>query len=966
MGVIIKSTSVEEVDEKNIKIEMVGQKTKGLLEVPLSWRLPFFVIHKKVFDEFLKSDNINREKILSFVTKKIEEILEKWQIPKDGKIIMRSSGVLEGMSERGKYESMECEVLEIKDSINRLYCSLEKEGNESIAYVIQPYVERKKFGHLSNERRVSKDRRDWKLEYENGEESVNTIGVRKWRIEYERTRLISQSLFCDEEKNVKAVLRKVAYYFTEFYKNERVHLEFVWDGMNVYVVQCDREEIDENAENPLDYSIEINDASSLEGLKVFREISIKDGQVFSKVENVILYKKMGLITAPLYIIDDKNVITSLEKGIITPELKNDIELLTSKSLVIRTDVKKGDRIEGQLLPRSNELRNYESAITWFKENLHKILEYDKIAIIAHIFIPAISAAFAYANPKSKIVTVQSLWGLPEGLYYNAHDTFLLDVGTKNIQHIDEEKIKITSFQADFKSVYIAPNEQGRWEEKVVKAPHDWGKSITDRQAKTIAKGSIIIAQNVKMPVSIMWFVGIDKEFYGVDCLPWFHEEYGNNTFSHDTYKKKYYTEKEIVITNEKDLDKYENDNKIRTITIHPKDDQSLRSKEFLSKVGEFAKRKNITIFLEGTILAHPVYQLMNQGVKVVLAKKNKELIDKMQFDKLVRDKIPEKIISNMENIVCYRAKETILIRYLKEKMIEEVYEVIDANSEESLSTELADVYEVMKTIKGKIGEIKEWHNVLRTKEVNIEETDKLILSVSDMDICNFEIEKKLYSEGLEYTCNIDRLHQDIELEIKINKKQANMKNKPLAFGVDKKRRQMLDVAYKILDEKDVNKLTFLCDDLEKIINYNLEELHMSKEEFVQVCSNKNKRNGGFEEGFVLQETRVYTTEHNKVDSEGQIEFEFESTEEYPQLQELLFSPMNYIDFRRTDKEELLIRIKYPLCFERWGNEFMGVQVENMYGPNTKLLINAYRNGTKYSFDIYLRCNHFEQRSFEIW
>ncbi len=963
---IIKSLSVNKIDQKDINVEVVGQKTMGLLRIPSSWRLPFFILHKEIYEDYIKRCEKDREEILSYITKQAEKLINYWEMPKVESVIIRSSGASEGMLERGKYESQECKISEIKNAIKKLYSLLEKENSESIAYVIQPFVERKKYGHLSNERRVSRDRRDWKLEYEDPEQLVDTIGVRKWRTEYEEEVLISRPLYCEDQSNIKDSLRRVAYYYSEFKKNERLHLEFVWDGKVVYIVQNDREEKNEKAENPMLYPIKINDAASLDELKVFRKINHRDAKRFRKVENVILYEELGLTIAPLYIIDDKEIILSLEKGMVSEELKKDIELLTSKSMVIRTDVDKEIVQDGQFFPRSNELRNYQSAIIWFKENLCKITHYNKIAIIAHIFIPAISAAFAYATPKNKIVTVQSLWGLPEGLYYNAHDTFLLDTGTRDVKHINEDKIKITNFQADFKEVYIAPDDKGKWGEKIVKEPYDWRKSITNKQAKTIAKGSRLIAQKVGIPVSVMWFVGIDKEYYGVDCLPWFHEKYGNNTFSHDTYKKKYFTEKEIVITNERDLEKYENDTKLRTITIHPKDDEFLRSRDFLSKVGEFAKRKKVTIFLEGTILAHPVYRLMDQGVRVVLSKRNKELIDKMQFDKLVRDKIPNKIINNMEDVRCYRANDTILIRYLKEKLIEEVYEVIDADNKEDLCEELADVYEVLCNIKKRIHTIKEIFSVSRTKKVNITGQDELIANITNIDICNPEIEKKVCSNGWKVTCNIDRIHQNIEFEIKLNKKAESAKKQDHNYNkVDREKKNILEMSYQILDEKDSDKIMLLCNNIINEIIKQLKYLKVSKKDFTAICTKKNNKNGGFEEGFILQETGVYTEMFNEIADESQMEIELEHTENYPQLRELLFSAMTYIDFRKSGGEELLIRIKYPLCFEEWENEFSGAHVENMFGINTRVVVYARRKKCKYSFKICLRRNNFEQLSFNM-
>ena len=68
------------------------------------------------------------------------------------------------------------------------------------------------------------------------------------------------------------------------------------------------------------------------------------------------------------------------------------------------------------------------------------------------------------------------------------------------------------------------------------------------------------------------------------------------------------------------------------------------------------------------------------------------------FNKLVRDNIPNIIKNNGEEVV-YRelSNEEYMIELLN-KLKEEVNEVIDSNNKDELLEELADVYEVIKSL----------------------------------------------------------------------------------------------------------------------------------------------------------------------------------------------------------------------------------------------------------------------------
>lgn len=69
----------------------------------------------------------------------------------------------------------------------------------------------------------------------------------------------------------------------------------------------------------------------------------------------------------------------------------------------------------------------------------------------------------------------------------------------------------------------------------------------------------------------------------------------------------------------------------------------------------------------------------------------------MRYDKLVRDKIPEKIIKNWDTPIFHIAWDEEYYEKLKEKVIEELNEVAEAASHEIIQ-ELADLKEVALAI----------------------------------------------------------------------------------------------------------------------------------------------------------------------------------------------------------------------------------------------------------------------------
>lgn len=953
---VIDCKSIFEYQEKDIMEEMAGRKAVGLLQVPSAWRLPFFVIHQNVAENYIKATESERSRLVAVVSARIRECIRLWSLGEKERIIIRSSGKEEGMSERGKYDSEDCMVSAVEETIEKLFGLSISEGYGPIAYIVQPFADRIEYGHLSNERRVSKDARDWKYEFEGSNSEVYSLGIRPWRTALDTAFISEDNLICDQKKEIGAVLRRVAYRYTVKMKGKRVHQEFVWNGGRIFIVQNDVEQYPETEVNP-EKLPKRNNMEKLEHLKVFREVDKSEESEFSKIENVKKYAEWGLPTAPFYMIRDREVIESLASGSVSEALKEDIVLLAAHSVVVRTDVSKYETADRQLLPRSNELRSFEAFMEWAQNGLPELLKYQDIILLVHVFIPAVSAVFAYASPDNRIVTIQSLWGLPEGLYYNTHDTTQVDTGTRYMDHVDEDKITDIKMRKAYKGFFYAPDESGTWKEMVPSPPYDWKMSITKKQARRIAWGSRLIAQKENKSLSIMWFAGVDENYYKTDCLPWYHEEVSERTFTHDVYQKKYYTQREALISSEEDLNNIGDIREVGAITIHPRDDSVLRNKKFLNEVGKFAKKNDIAIFLEGTVLAHPVYRLMSQGVKVVLANSEIVLFGWEQFNKLVRDKIPDKIQSNMEGVRCYVAKEGFLLRYLKEKLVEEAYEVLDAETTEDMVEELADVYEVTTGIR-RLAEKETYFKINRTGKPMITEEADLLQKITLTNLMR-KMEKADYAAEYFMGFCLERNHQELELELRFfeGEQEEILYDRKIEYLSAE---ELLYLAYQLLDTYEQDEICQICDRIEAQISCKAKQSGYALDRVEEIGDKKRERNGGFEKGYILKETSKnarYETEE-QTDSWG-----IEHDTSYAEINELLFNPVTYVDYRKAAQGELLIRIRYPLCFENQSNRFSGKAVNKMFGIGSKLYVIAERICEKYVFSIFLE--RYQQLSLEF-
>ena len=705
----VAQEGIEVLKPEYVTIERVGEKAFGLSALPAKWTLPFFVISDQLFDDYIEKNDIRG------LTSKWDDLVNSAAthcgISPEDQIIVRSNARVEGLEERGKFISVEGTFREWPQLVKQCFDdSLEQEEPQNIhmPVIVQKRVIALSYGHISNERRVAEEIRDWKGEIEAKIPRVFSVSLRTWRKKVNVDGYLNAPLMCPGDRVIKDVLSVPCTWATE--QRIRAHFEWVYDGDYIYLVQAD-EETPTDGINPMknacetlaaDESIDSGFPYCVHMLKA--EDAGRYGQ-YAKIHNPLLYHRIGQSTAPLYILDDAETLKALASGTITDLLEKDLRVLTSRSLIIRTDIATEKKEERQLLPRTDGIRDVDAAKKWLCESYAELLKEPdrKVIFIMHNYIPAFSSAFAYASPSEKLVRIEALWGLPEGLYYYSHDKHLVDTRHTDVGKLVQKEFIVHSVR-NYKKYFVFPMEDEKWEVQSLASPYDWKAAIPDEDwIKEIAYVTRRVSEEEGNSVSVMWFVGVNKEIYGCDVFPWYHEFFEYNE-EQTTPRNKLSFERTLAIHTLKDLEQLEkliseSNAHIRNVQIQPTDAKILRDRSIIDRIGKTAKDLGANILLEGGILSHAYYQLVRTGAKVEV-RYAFEKEQSLEFNKLVRDKIPEKIQRNGEKAVTAQLEKNILSRLLKRKLVEEALEVLDSEGDEDLVVELADILEVLDGILG--------------------------------------------------------------------------------------------------------------------------------------------------------------------------------------------------------------------------------------------------------------------------
>lgn len=704
--IIVEGGGVVQIPPVDLKREQIGLKAYGLACLPSVWTPPFVVVSGS-------TTTLSRDALYKAIALA--------GIRSDRELFIRSSGENESIEQRGSLVSERCKFDDLEKQIAVLASKCQ--GNEGrIHWVVQEALHTAAKGHLSNERRIAEDKRDWVVEVEASSthsSEYQKIPLRPWRDD--RVPSIV-GLQCTYREMVTSRLTEVARWAYE--RLIRVHFEWVWDGSRVYIVQADPCDDIPGGIFPQELvASPTRSQLTLPALKAFRVASATDYAAYRKLGNVKLYQDLGYTTTPFYVLDDQEILKQLfQHSCITDALLHDLEALTCRPLVIRTDGASIPETRRTMLPRSDELRSLGAAKNWllkvFSSRVNEIAN-DKealcsfrLCLIAHHFVPAVASAWCQARPDNRRVRIESLWGIPEGLYWYAYDAFDVDTQVLTLSPPEPQpQTMLVRERLRYKEHFVAPDSVGNWVLHRTGAGPDWQRSITQRSwINEIAWISRSIATKLGRPVVVMWFIDIPSSISKHRVIPWHHEDWKlEGTLHKAAPRKKNPNAFEFYLHTRADWSRLnslldQGEKSISRVIVAPQEPELVRDADFLKALGKLAKEKSFVIQLGGGILSHAYYMLSSAGCAVECVDLDDYALgdESLSFNKLVRDKIPQNIIDRGENVVLLKLQGEALIAALKRKIVEESLEVLDARNNEQIVEELADLQEVMRALMSRL------------------------------------------------------------------------------------------------------------------------------------------------------------------------------------------------------------------------------------------------------------------------
>jgi predicted house-cleaning noncanonical NTP pyrophosphatase (MazG superfamily) len=668
-------------------VASVGAKAVQLHTLPDGWTPPFFVVTSEAYAAWAEavSSAPGSPDVFQRLHPTLHEQLHLIDADQTG-VIVRSSVPDESLSERGRYDSLKCSSNphDVADTILSLWTSFRSAmPTRMTALIVQKSARVQIEGHLSNERRVSRRSNQWFCEFR---QLPGPVAEMTFRCPGRHGELTGR-LRCTDKRQLEAALKIVA---SVSRAEQRMHYEWVWDGDTLWIVQKDVEPHVRSRKPGSDWQISTR-ATKQPELSVLVSVDSAVGS-WKKVSNVRQFSDAGLPTTSLWILEDPATLDALQKGEVTDALRQDLAQLIARPVVIRTDSTAKDPAQRLLLPRSDCILNLDQAIAFLLTSATRWVEEVAYCFIFHHFIAATGCAQALAWPGIGRVRIDSTWGISDGLQFFPHDTFEV-----NIKSSGSIRRRIRA-----KTTYLDVDAMGNWVEVNTGSPWDWRDSLTPTQALEIARYTAALARHLNHPVDVMFFV--DVLMSGTPTiLPWYYTE--GLPQEPEKANEARYSSSGLTVRNDDDLKAFQDNRSGETsphIILRPSVEH-LRDRGFIDRVADAAIAAHTFIELSGSTLSHAYYLLRARGARVKCVDYFAPGLKSQKFGKLVRDLVPLKILRNGENVIIDRVSPAQLTPLLKAKLVEEALEVFSAEGKATVTEELADLLEVMRSLSDSLG-----------------------------------------------------------------------------------------------------------------------------------------------------------------------------------------------------------------------------------------------------------------------
>jgi predicted house-cleaning noncanonical NTP pyrophosphatase (MazG superfamily) len=605
-------------------------------------------------------------------------------------LLLRSSAEREGISLRGEYASLEApaSMTGVLDRLTAIWDEATghyEAPNQSLAIgaIIQPLLDRKVSGHLSNEYRVSRESFSWDAEWHVGD----TAATKHWRV-VSAPAARASSLSCRNLVELEAQLRAVARRLSEL--PFRHHLEWVWDGLRLWIVQADRVAPSVGYPPGDAWQPVIGKDIQPGNLKLWRSLNditvTSDAATWPKVSALARFAEAGLPVPEIWQLSGTEIIAALSRLETSSDLDDDLALLSSGHLVVRTDVR--DHGDGLMQAKTEAETDPRAVLLFLQETAQKVVhdgaDPKNVTFLAHRFLRARACAWTFAHPESVHVRVDSTWGLSDGLSWLPHDSAWVNVDTNRVYR-----------SVGGKTAFLDIAEDRSWTCREAPTEWIWRSSVTEDQLRTIAAGASRLARNSNTPFVTMWFVGL-LDGAEAECLPWFQSPH---VPSPPNDVESFVSRRRVEIRTLQELRTFAHSSPYTPAPILKLNPQSdlVRDKEFIREVIQVVQGTDMAVEIVGSPLGHAYYLLQRAGVTVTCV--GSLPLPNSEHNKLVRDNIPRLIQSKGEIADTYRATDQELQHLLRAKIVEESLELLRSETGDEFLDELADVEEAINALR---------------------------------------------------------------------------------------------------------------------------------------------------------------------------------------------------------------------------------------------------------------------------
>ncbi|MEE6135152.1 nucleoside triphosphate pyrophosphohydrolase [Mycobacterium sp. 050128] len=671
-----------------------GGKGAGLMRIPPDWYPPTIIVGAGLhawFDAADAAAKATLEHALSGdgLGAALSQLVS---VESQEQVLVRSSALNEGIAERGAYETFvsQPDVNGVASRLREIWVAAQQLRDGAwIAALLQPQIAAKLAGHLSNEHRVSRESYGWLATFIAG----GSQSTERWRVSGDQG-VDDGPLHCSTVTSLTAQLRRVANWFSS--KPTRYHLEWVWDGNRLWIVQADPVH-PVTGKSPGDCWIpprahEVNSNSLRYWEPAARHFEKVSASPWRKIESLREFYRAALPVPEVWALSNAAAIEILANGGTPEGLLSDLQELCAGHIVVRVDVT--SNFEGLMLPKINCTNDPTEVVGFLRKETGRLvgqgIPYRSICFLAHRYLRARACAWTISSPHSSVVTIDSCWGLADGMSWLPHDRFMIDVDGSTMQRSIVGK----------PSLYDVLEDRS-WGYRDTPSEWIWRSSMSEQQFVSVARGARRLAVQAGEPVLTMWFIGL-LDGADADCIPSFqnHEIPENSNGVIDVSP----TALRASIKSRHDLaafdDRFTAQDSAKVLLLAPTSDL-VRDPSFIHEVIEVAQRRALAVELDGSPLCHPFYLLQRAGIPVVC--RGVREAKPVSFGKLVRDAIPDLIALKGESVVTYRATPTEISRLLRVKLIEEAMELFRSSDRDAILDEIADLLEVVDALRRNAG-----------------------------------------------------------------------------------------------------------------------------------------------------------------------------------------------------------------------------------------------------------------------